>query len=79
MRFEVIFTAQFEKDIKFYKRKRKYLKIDDDVEEVVTELEKGNYVIKNDCEIYLLTIYSKKDQEDIPKEEIIRLITTYCV
>lgn len=36
------------------------------------------YVIKNDSEIYLLTIYSKSDRENIPADEIRELIRKYC-
>lgn len=117
MDFIIIPTPQFEKDIKHYKNKRKYKKIDDDVDEVVKQLQVGifvgdeiqdlklpedessykvrvantsanlgkskgfrliYYVIKNDYEIYLLTIYSKNDVEDIPLKEIIQLIMQYC-
>ncbi len=117
MSYEVIFTPQFEKDIKYYLRKKKYSRIVDDVDEIVVELEKGNfmgveiadvklttdnslykvrvanssikagkthgfrliyYVIKDDKEIFLLTIYSKKDKEDITRNEIIDLLKMYC-
>lgn len=117
MIYQIIVTDQFEKDVQYYKRKKKYTKIDDDIEEIAKQLEQGNflgdpiaelklperhsvfkvrvinssanvgksngfrliyYVIKNDFEIYLLTIYSKKDQEDISDSEIRELITMYC-
>jgi len=117
MEFSIYFTPRFEKDIHFYKTKRKYKKIDDDVDDVVKQLQNGNllgdeiqdlklsedestykvrivntsinvgkskgfrmiyYVVKNECEIYLLTIYSKTDKEDISNKEIIRLILEYC-
>jgi len=117
MTYEIIPTPVFLKDIEYYKRKKRYRKIDDDVSEIVRELETGNfvgdeindlklpdnessykvraansdlkvgksngyriiyYVVKNDLEVYLLTIYSKKDKEDIPKKEIIDMINLYC-
>jgi mRNA-degrading endonuclease RelE of RelBE toxin-antitoxin system len=117
MSYEVIFTPQFEKDIKYYLKKKKYTKILDDVDEIVVELEKGNflgaeiaalklptdyslytvrvanssinvgkthgfrliyYVVKDDKEVFLLTIYSKKDREDISRNEIIDLLKMYC-
>ena len=38
------------------------------------------YVVKDDTEIYLVTIYSKKDDSKIPSEkEIIQLIIDYCM
>lgn len=38
------------------------------------------YVVKNDTEVYLLTIYYKKDDKKIPtKQELIKLIKKYCV
>ena len=36
------------------------------------------YVIKNDIEIYLLTIYSKKDKENINNKEILNIINAFC-
>ncbi|MFM9276689.1 type II toxin-antitoxin system RelE/ParE family toxin [Paenibacillus jiagnxiensis] len=117
MFFTVIPTPVFIKDIEYYKKKKKYRKIEDDVSEIVSELESGNligdeitglrlpdnqssykvraansdskvgksngyriiyYVIRDDQEIFLLTIYSKKDKEDIPKEEITDIINAYC-
>ncbi|WP_429162459.1 hypothetical protein [Desulfitispora alkaliphila] len=110
-------TQQFEKDVRFYKTKKKYKKIDDDIETVVKELELGNllgdeikelelpadestykvrvantsanigksggfrliyYVIKNDLEIFLLTIYSKKDKEDISSSDLTKIIIENC-
>lgn len=41
---EVILTRQFKDDIKFYKRRKKYLKIDADVQPIVEELHAGNIV-----------------------------------
>lgn len=119
MNYEVIYTAQFEKDLKYYLHKKKYTKILNDLDSVIGELEKGNflgdeitnlhlhgkdesvykvrvvnssikvgksngfrliyYVIKNDYEVYLLTVYSKKDQETISNQEIVELIKKYCV
>ncbi|MGZ4113349.1 MAG: hypothetical protein ACXVP5_13000 [Tumebacillaceae bacterium] len=115
--FNIYLTPRFEKDVLFYKRKKRYIKIDDDINSLVEELENGNllgdelqglllptthsalkvrvantsaktgklngfrliyYVILNECDIFLLTIYSKKDQENIAPEEILRLINQYC-
>lgn len=117
MKYNILITPQFKKDIKYYKKKKKYLKIIDDIDSVIKELEIGNflgekipnlhleheenvykvrvmnssinvgksngfrliyYVIKNDCDIYLLTIYSKKDQENINTSKIIELVDKYC-
>lgn len=44
MYYEVIPTPKFEDDIKFYEKKRKYLHITDDVDEVVAEIKEGNLV-----------------------------------
>ena len=119
MKYNILITPQFKKDIKYYKRKKKYLKIVDDIDTVIKELEIGNflgdeipnlhlkheenvykvrvmnssinvgkhksngfrliyYVIKNDRDVYLLTIYSKKDQENISTSKIIELVDKYC-
>jgi len=117
LKYKILVTPQFKKDIKYYKKKKKYLKIIDDLDNVISELEVGNfigdeipglklknnektykvrvvnssinvgksngfrliyYLIKNDCEIYLLTIYSKKDKENISTIKIIELINKYC-
>lgn len=118
MEFLIIPTASFEKDMKFYQRKKKYFHIIDDIENIIEELKKGNflgedipelklpedestykvrainsdtkvgkadgyrliyYVIKNEYEIYLLTIYYKKDKETINTTEIIDLIKKNCI
>lgn len=117
MNYDIIFTPQFEKDVKQYLKKKKYTKILDDIDEIVTDLEKGNfvgseiadlklpssnsiykvrvanssinvgksngfrllyYVVKDDREIFLLTIYSKKDLENVSRNEIIELLKLYC-
>ena len=117
MSYQVIPTPRFLADVEFYRVKKKYRKIDEDITEVVTALENGlllgdeitglklpenessykvrvantsakvgksggfrliYYVIRDDCEIYLLTIYSKKDLENITNDEIVELIKTYC-
>ena len=96
MCYEVISTPQFESDIEYYEKKRKFHHISDDVDSIVEEIEKGNlvgdpipdiklpdgedsykvraansdtksgksngyriiyYAIKNDKEVYLLTVY----------------------
>ncbi|WP_436663527.1 hypothetical protein ACOALA_13365 [Alicyclobacillus acidoterrestris] len=36
------------------------------------------YVVKDNGDIYLLTVYSKSDREDIPRKEIAELIRRYC-
>ena len=41
---QIIPTKYFKDDIKFYVRKKKFLKINDDVKTVTVELEKGNLV-----------------------------------
>ncbi|TBL71410.1 hypothetical protein [Paenibacillus thalictri] len=117
MLYNVIPTPVFLRDIEYYKIKKKYRHIDDDVSKVVSEIQSGNfigdeitglklpegessykvraansdmnvgksngyriiyYVVKNDSDIFLLTIYSKKDREDIPKNEINDIINAYC-
>ena len=42
MKFDVIPTEQFEKDVQYYKKKKKYRNIMEDVDEVVKELSNGN-------------------------------------
>lgn len=118
MQYQIIQTEQFENDVKYYLKKKKYKHILDDVDAVVEELEKGNllgdpipglvfdeeitvkvriansdtkvgksngyrmiyYVVKDDGEIYLLTIYYKKDDNRIPtNEEIKELVLKYCL
>ena len=41
---EIILTRQFKDDIKFYKRRKKYLKIDADVQPAIEELRAGNLI-----------------------------------
>ncbi|AIQ31473.1 hypothetical protein P40081_27440 [Paenibacillus sp. FSL P4-0081] len=117
MSFNIIITPVFEEDLEFYKKKRKAKKIDEDVNEIIQELKKGNfigdeiqnlklpedessykvraansdmrvgksagyrivyYVVKNDQDVYLLTIYSKKDKDNITANEISDIINTFC-
>lgn len=100
---QVVLTSHFESDIRFYRKKKKYTKIDRDVNPVINELEQGNFVgnrlenlnlpqntavykvrIANssanvgkshgfrliyyaviDEKVYLISIYSKKDDSRI--------------
>ena len=71
--YTVIPTARFEKDIKYC---------------INTDTHSGQsngyrilyYAISEESKIYLLTIYSKKDDNNIPSDnEIISLVNTYCV
>lgn len=118
MQFEVIPTEQFEKDVQYYLKKKKFKNILDDISKVVDELENGNligdvipglsfddnetikvrmantdtkvgksngyrmiyYAVKSDCEIYLLTLYYKKEDNRIPtNKEIETLVKEYCL
>lgn len=116
--YSIIPTRKFSKDVKYYKKTKKYNHIYDDILRVTKEIEKGNflgselydlclqnnnhtykvrsantdtksgesngyriiyYVVKDDMEVYLLTIYSKKDSNNIPtKDEIRKMILKYC-
>lgn len=106
-------TKQLDSDIKYYVKKKRYRKIFEDIEPVLTELENGNllgdrleglqlpenaavykvrisnssanvgksngfrllYYVAVEDEIYLLTIYSKKDDERIPNDmQILMLV-----
>ena len=112
---DIILTRQFKDDIKFYKRRKKYLKIDADIKPAVNELLAGNFIgdklegldipantaaykvrLPNSSinvgksggfrllyyvaiadRIYLLKIYSKKDDNRIPSDaQIVELINT---
>jgi mRNA-degrading endonuclease RelE of RelBE toxin-antitoxin system len=44
MIYDIIPTPKFEEDLKFYKKKKKFNHIEEDVNEVVEELEKGNLI-----------------------------------
>lgn len=117
--YRVIPTERFEKDVKFYIKKKGFIHIGEDIKRITDELKRGNlvgkeipglkiesdehiykvrsansdtksgqsngyrilyYVIKDDGEIYLLTIYYKKEDNRIPtNQEIIELVKTYCM
>lgn len=118
MVYDVIPTERFEKDVKYYKRKKKFTHIMDDISGIIQELQNGNllgdeindlglmenestfkvravntdtkagqsngyrliyYAVKNDHEIYLLTIYYKKDLENIDKKQILKMIESILV
>lgn len=112
---QIIWSAHFESDIKYYFRKKRYTKILDDIDKVVNELNAGNFIgdkleglaipantavykvrLPNSSinvgksggfrmlyyvaiadEIYLLKIYSKKDDNRIPTDaKIVELINS---
>ena len=108
-------TARFKQDVKLYIRKKKYLKIREDIKSVTDKLEHGllvgdelqdivangrtfkvrianssakvgksngfrliYYVVTEEGDIYLLTIYSKKDDDKVLTDDEIReLIRQY--
>lgn len=117
MQYYITETEQFEKDLRFYVKKRKCKNLIGEVRELKGKLENGDfvgdeingiglpdgensyklrmadtthgigtrggfrliyYVIKNEMEVFLLTIYSKRDKSDIPKNELRKLIEEYC-
>ncbi|MBQ6296448.1 MAG: hypothetical protein IJK81_01910 [Selenomonadaceae bacterium] len=109
---EIIATKYFKADIKFYLKKKKFSKINDDIDTVTGELEQGNFVgdkleglnlpentaaykvrVANSStnvgkshgfriiyyvvieeKIYLVTIYSKKDDARVPSDKQIELL-----
>lgn len=109
---KIIPTKRFKSDVSFYIRKKKYLKIEDDIKNVTKELLVGNligdklqdielkqnavaykvrianssagvgksngfrliYYIVIDEKIYLLSIYSKKDDERILTDSQISML-----
>lgn len=109
---QIIPTKYFKADVKFYIRKKKFLKINDDVKTVTTELSKGNligdrleglnlpentaaykvriansstnvgkshgfrllYYVAIEEKIYLMSIYSKKDDSRILNDKQIELM-----
>ena len=117
--FTIIPTERFNLDVKYYIKKKHYVKIGEDIKTITDELQKGNlvgdeipglklesdghtykvrvansdikvgesngyriiyYVVREDGEIYLLTIYSKKDDNRIPtNKEIVELVAKYCL
>lgn len=119
MCYDIIQTKKFRDDLVYYIKKKKFKHIDDDIDSVIVNLEKGilvgkdiddikissgnhtykvrvansdtnvgksngyrliYYVVMDDKEIYLLTIYYKKDDKNIPtKDEIASLIKEYCL
>ena len=105
-------TPKFKDDVKYYMRKKRYLKINDDISTVTDELEKGNligdkledldipegtaaykvrianssanvgksngfrllYYVAIGDDIYLLAIYSKKDDVRVINDKQIELL-----
>ena len=108
----ITWSNKFLDDVKFYYKKKKFLKIRDDVKTVTDELEQGNligdklsgfnlpegaalykvriantsanvgksngfrliYYLATAEKIYLMTIYSKKDDERIPNDAQIAML-----
>ncbi len=119
MKYKIIPTERFNSDVKYYIKKKHYVRIGEDIKKVTDELQNGNligdeipglkvesdghtykvrtansdtkvgtsngyrviyYVIRDDKEVYLLTIYSKKDDSRIPSnKEIVELVAKYCL
>ena len=111
---KISWADKFASDVEFYYKKKKYLKIRNDVKKVTDELEAGNiigdklsgfnlpegaalykvriantsvnvgksngfrliYYLAIGDEIYLLTIYSKKDDERIPNDAQIAMLVS---
>ena len=109
---EIVATKYFKADVKFYLKKRKFSKINDDIDTVTAELEQGNlvgnrledldvpeniavykvriantsanvgkshgfrliYYVVIEGKIYLLSIYSKKDDIRIPSDKQIEFL-----
>ena len=109
---EIIATKYFKADIKFYLKKKKFSKINDDIDTVTDELEQGNlvgdrlegldvseniavykvrvansstnvgkshgfrliYYVVIEGKIYLVSIYSKKDDNRVPSDKQIELL-----
>ena len=69
MSYDIIPTPKFEEDVKFYRRKRKYFHIDDDIDNVVIELEKGNLLGDS------LTDIKLPNEEDVYKVRIVNTDT----
>lgn len=105
-------TSHFKDDVKYYMKKKRYLKINEDISTVTDELENGNlvgdriedldipentaaykvrianssanvgksngfrllYYVAIEDEIYLLTIYSKKDDIRVINDKQIELL-----
>ena len=108
----IIATKYFEADVKFYLKKKKYTKINDDIETVTVELERGNlvgdrleglnlpentaaykvriantstnvgkshgfrmiYYVVIEEKVYLVSIYSKKDDSRILSDKQIEFL-----
>ena len=109
---QIIPTKYFKGDVKFYVRKKKFLKINDDVKSITDELEKGNllgdrleglhipegtavykvrianssanvgksqgfrliYYLVIEEKVYLMSIYSKKDDSRILSDKQIEFM-----
>ena len=109
---KVVSTHKFESDVRFYKKKKKYIKIQDDLAPILMELENDNlvgdklegldlpentaaykvrianssanvgksngfrllYYVAIEDEIYLLSIYSKKDDIRVINDKQIELL-----
>ena len=110
----IAWSKKILEDIKYYIRKKKFLKILDDINSILPDLEAGNlvgdklsgfnlpegaalykvriantsanvgksngfrliYYVATGDEIYLLTIYSKKDDERIPNDAQIAMLVS---
>ena len=112
--FEINIIPNFEKDVKYYKNKKNYRQIEEDINSAVQKIAQGHlvgkkipglslkesvykvrvknssanvgksngfrivyYVVEEEQEVYLITIYSKKDKADIPPKEIAFLVGRY--
>lgn len=119
MCYNIVVTPKFEEDVRYYKKKKKFTKILDDIGEIMDEISNGNlvgdeitdikipnkdsvykvraintntkqgksngyrviyYAMREDKTVYLLTVYYKKDNNNIPDKKKIRmLVEEYCM
>lgn len=119
MCYNIVVTPKFEDDVNYYKNKKKFTNILDDLDEIMEKLSEGElvgdeiadikipendsvykvravnsntrqgksngyrviyYVMKEDKTIYLLTVYYKKEDKNIPsKKKIKDIIEKYCM
>lgn len=119
MCYNIIVTPKFEADINYYKKKKKFTNIMDDIGKIIDDISNGKmvgdeitdikipeqdgvykvravntntrqgksngyrviyYAMKEDKSVYLLTVYYKKEDRNIPsKKKIKSLIEEFCV
>lgn len=83
--YTVIPTQQFEKDVKYYVKKKGFVHIGNDIKAITDELEKGNLVgteipgLKIPADRHTFKVRSANSDTKVGQSNGCELVETYCM